>query len=64
MSIFYRAVREAILSKLEQFSQDKKNLVYGNVDKLANNRNLPKWGERNALYNLPLLADAMALLEC
>lgn len=63
MSIFYRAVREAIRSKFERVSSDEKNQIYENIRTLTN-RFYPseeQWEEYKSQRNLPLLADAMDL---
>ena len=61
MNIFYLSVKETILIKLEDLSQEKKNQVYGRIYELDENRYSWdwKWGEHHALDNLPRLADAM-----
>jgi hypothetical protein len=62
MDIFYRSVREVVISKYEGLDPETKRTVEDEIYRLAGFRstNDGQWGKAHALENLPHLADAVS----
>jgi hypothetical protein len=62
MDIFYRSVRDAVISKYEGLNPEAKNTLEGEIYRLAGSpsTNDAEWGKNHALENLLRLADAVS----